>query len=167
MNAIITNILHRKGALRGRSTPGRAIHLIDIENLCGSSQVTPDQVAQARESYRQEVLIGASDLVIVASSRGNLMSSYSGWPRARLLARDGKDGADICLAEVIAEERVAERFDTAVVASGDGGLAPSVASMAGQGMYTIVVSRTGCISRTMRMAAHKTILLEPELQEIA
>lgn len=167
MNAIITNISHRAAARQGRRGSGRTIHLIDIENLCGSSRVTRDQVAQERETYKQAVLIGHSDLVIVASSGGNLLSSYLGWPGPRFLARDGKDGADICLAEVIAEGGLAGRFEIAVVASGDGGLAPSVASLAEQGLHTIVVSRANCISRRMRMAAHESILLGPKLQERA
>ena len=167
MNATITNIFHGKVASRGRSEFGRTIHLIDIENLCGSSRVTPDQVAEARERYEEAVPIATSDHVIVASSRGNLFSSSQGWPGVRLLARDGKNGADICLAEVIVEENVTERFQTAVVASGDGDLAPFVAFMAAKGMNTVIVSRADRLSRSMRVAAHKSILLESELQERA
>jgi len=167
MNATITNISHGRVASRGRSAFGRTIHLIDIENLCGSSRVTPDQVAEARERYEEAVPNVLSDQVIVASSTGNLFSSSQGWPGARLLARDGKNGADICLAEVIVEENVMGRFETAFVASGDGDLAPFVAFMAAKGMNTVVVSRTDRLSRSMRMAAHKCILLEPKLQERA
>jgi hypothetical protein len=167
MNATITNISHSEVVPRGGSTSGRTIHLIDIENLCGSSRVTRDQVAEARERYEEAVLVGPSDHVIVASSRGNLFSSSLGWPGARFLARDGKNGADIRLAEVIVEEDVTKRFETAVVASGDGDLAPFVAFMAAKGMNTVVVSRTDRLSRSMRVAAHKSILLESELQERA
>jgi hypothetical protein len=167
MNATITNISYGKVASRGRSAFGRTIHLIDIENLCGSSRVTPDQVAEARERYEEAIPIVRSDQVIVASSTGNRPSSRLGWPGARLLARDGKNGADDCLAEVIAGGLVTKLFDRAVVASGDGGLAPSVAFMAGEGIYTVVVSQSDRLSRSMRVAAHKSILLEPKLQERA
>jgi len=145
----------------------RKIHLIDIENLCGSSMPTRRQVEAARVRYEDEVPIGNLDCVVIASARGNLFTAHLGWPGARYLARDGKDGADSCLAEVIVEEELPRRFGAAVVASGDGGLAPFVAHLASCGMETIVVSLSNRLSRRMRMAAHKSIVLEPELQNIA
>jgi hypothetical protein len=145
----------------------RKIHLIDIENLCRSSMPTRRQVEAARVRYEGEVQIGDIDCVVIASARGNLFTAYLGWPGARYLARDGKDGADICLAEVILEEELPRRFGGVVVASGDGGLAPFVAYLASCGMETTVVSLSNGLSRRMRMAAHKSIVLEPELQDIA
>lgn len=147
--------------------PGRSIHLIDIENLCGESRPTRNQVEVARQRYMEVGLCRKGDHVIVASSRGNCVNSAYGWPGARYLVRDGKDGADLCLAEVMSTEGLTQRFARAVIASGDGGLAPFVSELAAKGMDTVVVSPADRLSRKMRMAAHKCIVLTPELEDIA
>ena len=167
MTAIITNIARAPRVATAPLMPGRSIHLIDIENLCGESRPTRNQVEVARQRYMEVGLCQLGDHVIVASSRGNWMNSAYGWPGASCLVRDGKDGADLCLAEVMSTEGLSERFARAVVASGDGGLAPFVSELAAKGMDTVVVSQLGRLSRLMRMAAHKCIVLTPELEDIA
>ena len=146
---------------------GRRIHLIDIENLCGVSIPSEAEIADARIRYLEAVTINSTDHVVVASSRGNLLNASRGWPGARYLARDGKDGADICLAEVIEDERLPQRFDQVFLATGDGGLAVSVSKLAEAGLRTVVVARQERLSRMLRMAAHACIMLTPELKEIA
>lgn len=167
MNAIITNISRAPRARVTGFATGRTIHLIDIENLCGEARPSKAQVEHARKRYLGVVGGENRDQFIVASSKGNLLNSSSGWPKARYLARDGKDGADICLARVVVEEGVAERFDSVVMASGDHGLAPFVSQLARRGLDTTVVSLRDSLSRDMRMAAHKCIVLTPELEDIA
>jgi hypothetical protein len=167
MAAIITNISRAPRVATAPLVPGRSVHLIDIENLCGESRPTRNQVEVARQRYMEVGLCQLGDHVIVASSRGNWMNSAYGWPGARCLVRDGKDGADLCLAEVMSTEGLSERFARAVVASGDGGLAPFVSELAAKGMDTVVVSQSSRLSRLMRMAAHKCIVLTPELEDIA
>jgi uncharacterized LabA/DUF88 family protein len=94
-----------------------------------------------------------------ASAHINLLTAGMGWPNARYLVRSGKDGADIRLAEVMVDERIADRFDHVYIASGDGGLAPFVASLGAHGVRTVAVSRTTSISPRMRLAAAETIYL--------
>lgn len=167
MTSSITNLSQRPGARVQALVPGRKVHLIDIENLCGLQHPSRTQVAFARQRYRESVKVNEGDIVIVASAYGNLMSAALGWPGARYLGRNGKDGADICLARVIVEEGLSERFDSVVMASGDGGLAPFVAHLAARGLDTTVVSHRKPLSRRMRFAAHRCIVLAPELEGIA
>lgn len=167
MTAIISNIQRAPRGYHHPLVPGRSMHLIDIENLCGSSHLTLDQVRTARQRYVDTGLCREGDLVVVASSRGNFLSSAYGWPSARYLTRDGMDGADLCLAEVISEERLPSRFEKVVVASGDGGLAPFVVNLADSGVDTVVVSTSDRLSRQMRLAAHKCVVLSPDIEDIA
>ena len=146
---------------------GRQIHLIDIENLCGVPRPSEADVADARIRYQEAVPNNPTDHVVIASSRGNLLNVSLGWPGARYLVRDGKDGADICLSEVIEDERLPLRFDQVFLATGDGGLAVSVSKLAEAGVHTVVVARQERLSRMLRMAAHACIVLTPELKEIA
>lgn len=143
------------------------MHLIDIENLCGSNRPTLEQVRTARHKYFGTGLCREKDLVVIACSKGNYLSSACGWPNVRYLVRDGKNGADLCLAEVMIGEKIPQRFERVVVASGDGGLAPVVSSLAAHGVETVVVSQSNRLSRAMRMAAHRCHLLTPELEDIA
>jgi hypothetical protein len=143
------------------------MHLIDIENLCGSSRLTLDQVKVSRQLYTEMGLWREGDLIVIASSKGNYLSSAYGWPTARHLVRDGKDGADLCLAEVMSEEGLPNRFERVVVASGDGGLAPFVSELAGSGVDTVVVSQSTRLSHQMRLAAHKCFVLTPNLEDLA
>lgn len=167
MTAIITNIERVSRGAAVPLVPGRCMHLIDIENLCGASQPTLEQVRVARQRYMDTGLCREGDLLVIASSRGNYLNSAFGWPGARHLTRDGKDGADLCLAEVMSEERLPNRFERVVVASGDGGLAPFVANLAVSGVDTVVVSQSDRLSRRMRLAAHKCFVLTPDLEDIA
>jgi len=167
MTAIITNILRAPRVTIAPLVPGRGIHLIDIENLCGASRPTLNQVKVARQRYMDMGLWREGDQVVVASSTGNYPSSAYGWSNARYLTRDGKDGADLCLAEVMTDENLENRYSRIIVASGDGGLAPFVAELARSGVHTVVVSYSDRLSRKMRLAAHKCVVLTPELEDIA
>lgn len=167
MNAIITNIARAQALATTPEAPERSVHLIDVENLCGESRPSRQQVEVAHRRYLEAVSPDEKDHFIVASSKGNLINVSLGWPGARYLARDGQDGADLCLAEVMTGEKLEQRFRRAVVASGDGGLAPCVAQLAGSGLHTVVVSSRNRLSRLMRLASHKCIVLTPELEETA
>lgn len=142
-----------------RFSAGRAIHLIDVENLCGASLPTCDQIREARRLYELVIPIGPTDHVVVASAHASLLAVGAGWPGARYLVRSGKDGADICLANVMLDEALAERYELIYVASGDGGLAPFVAELGRRGAHTVAVSRIQAISPHMRLAAVETVYL--------
>lgn len=146
---------------------GRAIHLLDIENLCGSSLLTPTMVEKVRASYAAAVSIGPRDQIVLASAHISLLAMADGWPNARYQVRSGKDGADICLATIMVDENLADRFEHVIVGSGDGGLSPFVAEMAGRGSRVTVVSRMAAISPRMCLAATGVIYLDSPVSAIA
>ena len=138
----------------------RSIHLVDFENLCNESLMTQDTAELVRASYLEQVGVEAMDQVVIATSRINALTAFMAWPGNRHLMRDGKDGADIEIAEVILTEHLAERFDTVYVASGDSGLAPFVSALSAQGVKTVVVSLPGSLGREAAMAASTVIRLQ-------
>lgn len=139
----------------GRS---RALHLIDAENLCGSSLVSA--MIKLRDAYLEGVPMGPLDQVVLASSHASILALGMGWPGKRYLMQSGKDGADICLARIIAEENVETRFDYVYMGSGDGGLAPFSAYLEGHGVRVTAVSLAHSLSPRMRMATSDVILLD-------
>ena len=140
------------------TTWDRALHLVDIENLIGHARPTLAEVASCYEAYRS--WIGDHDLVVVACNHGAFPAVAWGWPGARRLVRSGQDGADRELLDVLAFERVEDRFKSVGVACGDGIFTDAVAWLGGTGVSVTVVSRSGALSRRLRMAA-RDILLVP------
>ena len=138
----------------------RALHLIDAENLCGSSLVSVSAMIKLRDTYLEAVPMGPIDQVVLASSHASILALGMGWPGKRYLMRSGKDGADICLAGIIAEENIETRFDQVYMGSGDGGLAPFSGHLESCGVRVTAVSLAHSLSPRMRMATSDVILLD-------
>lgn len=135
----------------------RAVHAIDIENLCGSGRISCEQVRAAQIAYRDRVDIGPNDLVVIACAHVNVEAVEYGWfGSKRILMRSGPDGADLALIEVMECERIPERFSRLYLGSGDGGFAPSMASLASRDVYVVAVARMRSQSRLLRMAASES-----------
>jgi len=142
----------------------RAMHLIDIENLCMAANPSFEQVAEARRSYLELVKPGEYDqFLVTVSSRHNLAAAAFGWSGADLKCREGHDGADYLLAEAILDGHLEDRFDKIVVASGDGGLAPFVHKLTKILKNVLVVSQPTAIAFSMRVAGAKVEYLRPQL----
>lgn len=145
------------------NTPSRALHFLDIENLCGSAIVTALQVEDALTDYQRVVGISDNDLVIIAANTTNAPTAYLTAHKmlsARFLPPTwGKDAADLTLIEAITSTPNITSFDTVIIASGDHIFAPVLANLAAQGVSTVAVGRIGAISPQVRMAAHSTIKL--------
>lgn len=129
----------------------RSIHLIDIENLCGSGDLSVSQVEMVRAEYFELVQPGLEDLFIIASSHHNIEASGFGWPVGCHNFRSGADGADIVLAKAMLEDHIFERFDAVFLASGDGGLAPFASELIRQGSKVTVVTGPTQMSYAMRL----------------
>lgn len=127
-----------------------AVHLIDIENLCGYGIPTVNDIRRAREIYEEEVGIQEEDLVLIAAGTQNKAAVRAAWPTASHIFRPGANGADIAIAQFICESRALNsRFSRAFLGSGDGGLAPYVGHLSAKGLDTIIVSRPSALSWKM------------------
>ena len=138
----------------------RSIHLIDIENLCVTGDLTVQMVSEAREAYFAQVQPSEDDLFVIAASHHNMEAAAFGWPGGFHGFRSGKDGADIVLAQMMLEDDLADRFETVFIASGDGGLAPFASSLRAKGCNVQAVSRIESVSWAMRFAANSVTYLQ-------
>lgn len=143
----------------------RTLHLIDIENLTGSSSPTTEEVRDCRDLYEAN-FVGKNDLVVIACSHHAFPSVGWEWPRARHILRSGDDGADLALLDVIALEGVDERFDSVVVGSGDGIFSGAAARLGAAGVHVTATSRPESLARTLRLAASDVELLPSLLDNI-
>jgi len=144
----------------------RTLHLIDIENLTGSSSPTPEQVRECRDLY-ETTFVSEFDLVVIACSHHAFPAVGWEWPKARQILRSGHNGADLALLDVIALERVSERFDSVIVASGDGIFTAAVARLGAAGVSVTAVSRPESLARALQLAARQHALLPSLLTEVS
>lgn len=131
----------------------RTIHLVDLENMVGSSHLTESAVRQAWQAYVRCGVVAAGDHVIVATSHHNFLAAGFGWPNARHLVRSGPNGADLALQEVMAAERLEQRFGACILVTGDGGFAHPVAALIGRGLRVGVLAPNGRMSAALKLAA--------------
>lgn len=138
----------------------RAVHFIDIENMCGTASFKIFEAQAAMGAYHRAIGIAVGDHVIIGASHHNLVAAGYAWPGARLLApQSGPNGADRALRHAMRTESFGERFAAAYLGSGDGGFAEDLAYLASCGMATHVISRSNQLSRRLRLAAQFTTII--------
>lgn len=146
---------------------GRAMHLLDIENLVGSTRPTTCEVEEVMTVYETLVPIGAMDHYVVAVNHSALVAVGIAFHGVRLLARSGPDGADRALAETAYDDRIDLRFERVVIGSGDGYFVDLAHWLTESGLHVTVVSRPGSLSRRLSATVSDVICLEPPAQHVA
>ena len=141
--------------------PGRRLHLVDVENLVGSGRPQAPDLAWCERTYRKLAITAPDDLVVVATNPFVVLDVGGAWPSCRLRIGHGPDGADRVLLRALAEERIHQRFDQVVIASGDGIFVDPVVQLQRQGVQVTVVARPSALSSRLRLAATRCIAFPP------
>lgn len=141
-------------------THPRRLIAVDIENLTGTPEPTPADVLSVKGALTGLLEVRPGDLVVIACSHRALLTVGTTWTRVRHVVRSGENGADLALLDVLTGERVQERFEHVVIASGDGIFADEAARLGGRGVHVTVVARGVALSKRLRMAAREVILLD-------
>lgn len=133
---------------------GRTMVLVDIENLIGKGRFgIADAVAVREMLWRDVDLPDDAQFTVATSAEQTLINAALGWPGSRVLYRLGADGADLCLAAVAMEERLAQRYSHVVIASGDGIFTGTAQMLRDQGAVVTVAGRAGSVAWSLRAAA--------------
>ena len=136
----------------------RSIHLIDIENLVGSEGVFAYSIGAVMKHYALRLGISPTDhFVVAASTKHTAVECFTAMPGARILFRHGRDGADLCLLDVM-EENLASRYSRVCLASGDGIFARSVRRLRDEGAHTVVVSQNNSLSTKLGIVASELVI---------
>lgn len=149
----------RSSQARTSLSRGRQLVLVDIENLAGGACTTAPAVQSAREALIATGRIGEADQVVIGTSHIGLVQVGSAWGGVRYVVRSGPDGADLALLDVLSEN-IAARFESLVLASGDGIFTNTVADLAAAGVHVTVIGRRGHVARTLQMAASRVVYLD-------
>lgn len=134
----------------------RRMIVVDIENVNGGAVLSVDQASWARKLIEGSIAPQHDDQVVVGSARIDCLNSGLAWPEARLVVRDGADGADLALLEVL-DENLATRFSEVVIVSGDHIFAESIFKLKAAGIRVTVVGHRGRLATALRFAADETI----------
>lgn len=131
---------------------GRALHLIDLENLMGGPFGGRNILRATSDAFRETAQLKPGDHVIVGVNPALALEAGLAWPQALLVRGAGPDGADLALLDQVADvARVGERFDRVVIGSGDGIFSSTAAALQDLGVSVGVVSREdGCSYRLAR-----------------
>ena len=158
----ITTRRNKRRAHRGRADycwgRGRRLVVVDVENIAGGPCKTEDCVRWVRQRLMDIGAVRAGDVVVVGVDGCGQTSVGWGWPGARVVVGHGPDGADRALLEELAD-RVPQRFDSVVLASGDGIFADAVASLIAQHVAVTVVAHEVGTNSKLRAATKDVLFL--------
>lgn len=139
---------------------GRALHLVDLENLAGWGAVDVDRLADLAGVLYRLGGVRHGDHVVVAANPRQLVAASGAFPGARLLVGRGADGADLALLEGRTALEVVRRYDRLVVMSGDHIFADLAHSVRRWGRPVHVVSHPDALSWRLRRASSSVRDLE-------
>lgn len=133
---------------------GRALHLVDIENLCGGPRTIEAGWEETAACYRRLAGVGENDHVVLAANPLALLNCAAAFPGCRMVGRPGPNGADAALLETLRDVGwVAKRYDRIVIGSGDHCFAFVTSVLNGMGVLVGVVAREGTVSGALARAA--------------
>jgi hypothetical protein len=134
--------------------------LVDLENLAGGPCHTADAARWVRRRLADCGALADGDQVTVAVDGSGLACVAWPWQGARCVAGHGHDGADLVLLEELTD-RVPQRYDRVVLASGDGIFADAVAGLVARGVHVTVVAHQVALSGRLAEAASVVVPLSP------
>ena len=139
----------------------RTLVVVDLENLCGGSDLIECCHRAASAVLKDLVGEGTVNYVIATgpSAREDTPDLPFDWPRARWLVGHGVDGADEELVDVLLREPAAVHSQRVVIVSGDHRFASALHHLACNGVETTVVSRKTALSRESRLAAKRVVTI--------
>lgn len=130
---------------------GRTLHLVDIENLIGDGGATTQMIRTVWETYRAVAGIHEGDTVFIGcasyTGRNALLAIQD---NVRFIWRNGEDGGENALMDMVDPGWAARRFEWVVIASGDGGFVPWVRQARARGIKTWLISGNAQVSVALR-----------------
>jgi hypothetical protein len=146
---------------------GRALMLVDPENLLGGGSFRAAQLATIRRPLLAAAGVGRPQVVVAASSGRGAVEAGLGWPGSRLVWRPGRDGADLALADVALNEDVVARYQRVVICSGDGLFAVVANYLGRHGVHVSVIAPRGGLSNRLAQVAAEVHVLDWEMGWVA
>lgn len=151
---VLYRVPDRRLARAPHAPVGRTLHLIDIENLAGGSDASPELLNDVVRAYRCAAPVSPGDHVIIAAGSRLAFAAGAAWPGARLVVGHGVDGADRALLGQLTDIAwVATHFDRVVLGSGDRIFTDALASVRAMGIATGIITHARSFSWVLQQQA--------------
>ncbi len=155
---------------RGAGPSGRALHLVDVDNLLGDPRTTdPTCVHLLFDDYRRVAQFREGDHVVIATgcSPKHVFVVEAAWPTACHRRRAGADGADMALLEEADWAASSRRYDRVVIGSGDRIFLDALDRLRAVDLNVDVVARARSLARAFAIRALGHVHLLPEAPMLA
>ena len=139
--------MNKRIELMKRDKASRKLFVVDIENAVGIGTVDEESCRKVRDRIEREYKPAGGDLTVIGVSHQNNVFPAHSWDGARIVLKEGHDGADLALESVLSNENVEERFSEVVIVSGDGLFASQAARLRSLGVKVTVDARARQLSR--------------------
>jgi hypothetical protein len=138
---------------------GRALHLVDIENLAGGPARVDVWFTPAVHEYLAVAEPNDADQMITAADISLWRRTAFDIPLGRYLPGRGPDGADHALLDAAPAEWVSSRFHRLVIGSGDHAFTDLALAVRSAGVEVVVVARPALLSGSLRRSADVVVAL--------
>ena len=155
----------RSCSSRACGPAGRALHLVDVDNLLGDPATTdPARVHLLFDNYRRVAQFTIGDHVVVATGCNpqHVFAIEAAWPTACHRRRAGADGADMALLEEADWAVASLRYDRVVIGSGDRIFLEALDRLRAVDLNVDVFARSHSLARAFAIRALGHIHLLPE-----
>lgn len=112
--------MNKRIELRKSDKSARRLFVVDIENAVGAGAIDEGSCKNVMSRIERTYRPGTTDLTVIGVSHRNNLFPAHAWDGARVVLREGHDGADLALESVLSSENVESRFSEVVIVSGDG-----------------------------------------------
>jgi hypothetical protein len=143
-----------------RALRGRRLVVAEIEGIAEGAVRTVSLASWAKRQVAEAIALKEGEQVIVGATHRSVLPARMVWPQSRIVTGPRAEDVQNEILQVLQEERIPERFDELVLASGNGVYAEAVASLGASGVEVTVVAWPENLSKRLRMAAAHVVLLE-------
>ena len=154
--------MNKRLELRRSDKSVRRLFVVDIENAVGSGRIDEESCVRVERRVESVYRPNSGDLTVLGVSHKNNFFPAHAWSGARVVLREGHDGADLALESVLSHENVEERFGEVVIVSGDGLFSRQAARLKSLGVKVTVDARARQLAKILAFSC-SSVRLAPSL----
>ena len=149
-----------------RALRGRRLVVVEIESITEGAVRTISHGSWAKRQVGGAIALRQEEQVIVGVTHRSFLATGASWPESRIVTGPSPEDVRRELLQILEDERIGERFDGLVLASGNGLFADAIGALAAEGVKVTALAWPENLSKRLRMAAAETHLLERDTEEL-
>lgn len=153
--------MNKRVEIRKSARSRRRLFVVDIENAIGTGMIDEESCKSIRGRIERTYHPSNNDLTVLGVSHKNNFFPAHAWDGARIILREGHDGADLALENVLSNENVEERFGEVVIVSGDGLFSRQASRLKSLGVRVTVDARARQLARVLAFSC-TSVRLAPD-----